>query len=295
MRCTTYACKKVGIMNILDKKEETANAQRDGFITKAECTADHKPNSTLSSEKVVSDAPMVGDYIADPLNESNNKRIDDKIMSADTNHLVRVDAFNDTNDGLETNIHENLSCSDDPAEPKDTRRTSILTFLRDIAISFGIALLIVQFINPTVVKGQSMEPTLHDSNYIFLSKKQYTFSEIHHGQIVVFKPNETLDPSNKDNLLIKRVIALSGDELVIKGGNVFINGEIIYESYLMEQYTAGNLESLIIPDGYVFVMGDNRQHSLDSRSSNVGLVSEKQIIGMAFFRVFPLDQFGLLT
>jgi len=178
------------------------------------------------------------------------------------------------------------------------RYLGVLTFLRDIAISFAIALLIVQFINPTIVKGQSMEPTLHDSNYIFLSKKQYMFSEIQRGDIIVFKPKETpgivRDPDRKDALLIKRVIALPGDELRIDDGEVFINGECLLEPYLLEPYTIGKVEQLVIPEGFVFVMGDNRQHSLDSRSPEVGLVLEDQIIGMAFFRIFPFNQFGLL-
>ncbi|MDR0570847.1 MAG: signal peptidase I [Clostridiales Family XIII bacterium] len=166
-------------------------------------------------------------------------------------------------------------------------------WIRDILIAVAVALLIMQFIKPTIVKEHSMEPTLYENNYIFLSKQQYRFSDIKHGQIVVFHSNlESED--GKEKLLIKRVIAVPGDELEITGGAVYLNGEMLKEDYIKEQYTIGYVGDMMIPEGKVFVMGDNRQNSFDSRNPDVGLVSEDKIIGMAFLRVFPFNQFGLL-
>ncbi|MDR1136488.1 MAG: signal peptidase I [Clostridiales Family XIII bacterium] len=166
-------------------------------------------------------------------------------------------------------------------------------WIRDILIAVAVALVIMQFIKPTIVKEHSMEPTLFEYNYIFLSKQQYTFTDVKSGDIVVFHTN--METENGDEkLLIKRVIAVSGDKLAITGGAVYLNSEAMNEDYIKEPYTTGYVEEMTIPDGKVFVMGDNRQNSLDSRSPDVGLINEDAIIGMAFFRLFPLKEFGTL-
>jgi signal peptidase I len=151
----------------------------------------------------------------------------------------------------------------------------------------------MQFIKPTIVKEHSMEPTLYENNYIFLSKQQYTFADMKHGQIVVFRSNIETE-NGVDKLLIKRVIALAGDTLSISEGSVYLNGKQIDEPYILEPFTSGYIEEFTIPDGSIFVMGDNRQHSLDSRNDSVGLISTDKVIGMAIFRVFPFNQFGRL-
>jgi signal peptidase I len=138
-----------------------------------------------------------------------------------------------------------------------------------------------------------MEPTLYENNYIFLSKQQYTFADMKHGQIVVFRSNIETE-NGVDKLLIKRVIALAGDTLSISEGSVYLNGKQIDEPYIAEPFTSGYIEDFTIPDGMIFVMGDNRQHSLDSRNDSVGLISTDKVIGMAIFRVFPFNQFGRL-
>jgi signal peptidase I len=167
-------------------------------------------------------------------------------------------------------------------------------WIRDILIAVAVAVVIMQFIKPTIVKEHSMEPTLYENNYIFLSKQQYRFSDVKHGQIVVFRSDMETE-NGEEKLLIKRIIAVPGDKLAISDGNVYLNGEPFVESYTKEAFTTGHVEEMEIPEGKVFVMGDNRQNSLDSRDGRVGLVNIDQILGMAFFRVFPFDQFGLLS
>jgi signal peptidase I len=166
-------------------------------------------------------------------------------------------------------------------------------WIRDILIAVAVAVLIMQFIKPTIVKEQSMEPTLYANNYIFLSKQQYTFSDVKNGQIIVFSSDMETDAGAK-KLLIKRVIGIPGDTVAIADGAVYLNGAPISEDYIMEPFTTGFIEEMEIPEGKVFVMGDNRQHSLDSRDVRVGLVSTDNIVGMAVFRVFPFNQFGRL-
>jgi signal peptidase I len=166
-------------------------------------------------------------------------------------------------------------------------------WVRDILIACVIALLIMVFIKPTIVQERSMQPTLYADNYILLSRQAYLISEPQPGDIVVF--NSTLPLNEDDNdghkLLIKRVIAVYGDHLVITGGNVYINGERKTEPYLAEMETSGEIDR-VIPRGTVFVMGDNRRHSVDSRSDRVDLVNIDDIIGRAFFRLFPFNAVG---
>jgi signal peptidase I len=166
-------------------------------------------------------------------------------------------------------------------------------WIRDILIAVVVALLIMQFIKPTIVKEHSMEPTLYENNYLFLSKQQYRFTNLKQGHIVVFHSDIETE-SGDEKLLIKRVIGIPGDRIAITGGAVYINGNELHEDYIKEQYTMGIVEDLIIPEGKVFVMGDNRQNSLDSRDQRVGLISKDMIIGRAFFRLFPFNRIGLL-
>jgi len=167
-------------------------------------------------------------------------------------------------------------------------------WIRDIIIAIAVALLIMQFIKPTIVKEHSMEPTLYENNYIFLSKQQYRFSDIKQGQIIVFHSDIETETGD-EKLLIKRVVAIPGDSLTITNGAVFLNGKLLLEDYIKEQYTMGYLEDVVVPENKVFVMGDNRQNSMDSRDPKVGLIDNDKIVGMAFFRVFPFDKFGFLN
>jgi len=166
-------------------------------------------------------------------------------------------------------------------------------WIKDIVIACAIALLIMAFIKPTIVKESSMQPTLYTNNYIFLSRQAYLFSEPKAGDIIVFN-SELQTNDGEKKLLIKRVIATPGDSVTIAEGNVYINGTLIEEPYLYNGETAGYIDSLVIPDGEVFVMGDNRRVSIDSRSDQVGCVLIDDIVGKAFFRLYPFNSMGKL-
>jgi len=167
-------------------------------------------------------------------------------------------------------------------------------WVRDIAIAVVIAIIIMQFIKPTIVKEQSMEDTLHENDYIFLSKQAYNLGgEPKSGDIVVFHSSlEKGDDSGATKNLIKRVIAVAGDTVEIHGGAVYVNGEALEEPYTKEGSTDGEMPEITVPDGELFLLGDNRQHSIDSRMPEVGFVSEDKLIGKAVFRVFPFSGFG---
>ena len=166
-------------------------------------------------------------------------------------------------------------------------------WIRDILVAVLIAFVIMTFIKPTIVKESSMQPTLYENNYIFLSKQAYRFSEPKSGDIVVFHTNlTTLDGQEK--LLIKRIIALPGEVITIEDGNVYVNDVMLDEPYIFGGETSGYIENFEIPEGKVFVMGDHREVSIDSRSERVGCVPIDKIIGKAVFRLYPFNSIGVI-
>lgn len=166
-------------------------------------------------------------------------------------------------------------------------------WVKDIVIAVVIGLIIVQFIRPTVVKEHSMEGTLHENDYIFLNLQAYRFGEPKSGDIIVFHSDLTT-AAGKEKLLIKRIIGLPGDTISISGGSVYRNGVALEEPYTLEGYTDGEMEEITVPEDCIFVMGDNRQNSIDSRDPSVGCVSMDRVMGKAFFRLFPFNSIGTL-
>ena len=166
-------------------------------------------------------------------------------------------------------------------------------WIKDIGVALVVGLLLIQFIKPTIVKEHSMEPTLQENNYIFLSRQAYTlFGEPERGDIVVFHTDlRTVD--GKEKSLVKRIIGLPGETVSIKGGVVYINGEPLEEDYTLDGYTNTELEEVVVPEGELFCMGDNRQNSIDSRDSSVGCVPIDQIIGKAVLRLYPFNEITL--
>ena len=154
-------------------------------------------------------------------------------------------------------------------------------FIKDIIIALVIVLAITLVIKPTIVKESSMEPTLYENNYLFVNKLAYVTKD--HPDYDVKK-----DDGSGNKILIKRVIGVENDVMSIYDGNVYRNG------VQLEGYTTGELYDYVVPENEVFVMGDNRSVSLDSRSAEVGAVSEDDIIGKAFFRLYPFSEIGLL-
>ncbi|MDI6860682.1 MAG: signal peptidase I [Caldisericia bacterium] len=153
----------------------------------------------------------------------------------------------------------------------------ILTFLIAFALAFTIRTFIYE---PYRVQMSSMNPTLYENDLIMVNKFIYRFREPKRGEIVIFKPPY----GDKD--YIKRVIGLPGEIIEIKDGYVYINGKKLNESYI-KNTTPGNLGPLKIPEGTIFVMGDNRGNSLDSRE--FGPIDIKSIDGRADFVFWPIN------
>lgn len=172
-----------------------------------------------------------------------------------------------------------------------SKENSIKEWIKTIIISIVIALIITTFVRPTLVKGYSMYPTISEYDYLIINRMPYITHEPEYGDIIVFKTNQlTVDGEEKD--LIKRVIGLPGDTIEIKDGIVFRNGESLEEPYINDGYTPGEIESIIIEEGKIFVMGDNRANSLDSRDERVGEVPMSSIRGKVIVRLFPFNKLG---
>ncbi len=140
------------------------------------------------------------------------------------------------------------------------------------------------------VDGESMTNTLGDGDKVIITKWNYVPQN---GDIVVISRGQHLNIP-----IIKRVIATQGQTLKIdfETGKVMVNGKVIDEPYIKERMTETGDNEIpeVIPEGYTFVMGDNRNDSSDSRFKNVGLIDNNNIVGKAIFRIYPFDHFGAL-
>jgi len=164
-------------------------------------------------------------------------------------------------------------------------KKEIFEWIKTIVISILVALLITAFVKPTMVQGFSMEPTLSENDLLIINRFLYNRGEPKRGDIVVFESNQ-LDDDGNQKLYIKRVVGLPGEEIEISDGKVYINKQILSEEYTAEDYTHGDIHETI-PRRKLFVIGDNRGNSMDSRNPEIGLIDYEAIVGKAFVRLYP--------
>ena len=167
----------------------------------------------------------------------------------------------------------------------------LLGWIRDILIAVAIAAVILAFFKPIIIQQQSMEPNFYSGDYVITSRQAYNiFGDPQRGDIIVFKSDLYTDEGEAKNL-IKRIIGLPGDTVEIIDGEVYLNGEVLNEEYIKEPGLSGEMEAVTVPEGELFVMGDNRRVSQDSRSGAVGTISQDTIVGKVVVRVYPFSQF----
>jgi signal peptidase I len=149
------------------------------------------------------------------------------------------------------------------------------------------------FMQPHQVRGSSMDTTFRNNEYILTNKLSYRFGTPQRGDVVVFK-----SPENKDIDFIKRIIGVPGDKVMVKDGQVFLNDKPLTEHYIQgttQVHEGGFLKEgqvVTVPMGHLFVMGDNRPRSSDSRT--FGPIPRQDIIGKVFFRYFPSNRVGTI-
>lgn len=156
----------------------------------------------------------------------------------------------------------------------------IVSMVLAVVIALTLRFFVFEFIR---VEGQSMEPTLIDNEYVFMQKVSYYFDGPKHGDIVICAfPNRT-------ETFVKRVVGVEGDVIRITNGTLYINGEANYEHYDKATGIDHDMAELTVAEDAVFVMGDNRNHSMDSSNSSVGVLDEDMIFGKAEFVLWPLN------
>lgn len=172
----------------------------------------------------------------------------------------------------------------DKASYRDRFRKSILSTTNTLVVVAAVAVLVAMLFLPVLrIYGQSMNATLV-SGELVVSLKGASFET---GDVVAFYYN--------NNILVKRVIANSGDWVDIDlDGNVYVNQQLIDEPYLDDKaYGEPNIDfPYQVPDERIFVLGDNRSVSVDSRSTSIGCVTSEQVVGKIVFRIWPLNRIG---
>ena len=177
--------------------------------------------------------------------------------------------------------HSNKKPNDLGDEIKDW----VVSILIAVVLAFFIRYFIVELY---MVEGPSMRPTLVNSERLVVNKFIYRFKTPEKGDVLVFRYPK--DPSRD---FIKRVIGVAGDTIEIKEGRVFLNGQLLNEGYILEK-TRGSYPLSTVPAGTIFVMGDNRNNSEDSRFRDVGFVPLEMIKGKAVMIFWPFDNIKTL-
>lgn len=166
----------------------------------------------------------------------------------------------------------------------------VQVFVFSVALFLFLYLLVLQ---PHKIKGDSMQPNFPDGEYLLTDKVTYRFNEPQRGDVVVFKA-----PGTDGDEYIKRIIGLPGEEVSIRNGSVYVDNRILEESYLADSvYTNNgiflkNTDSVLVPQGSYFVLGDNRPFSSDSRSW--GFITKMDITGRAWLIYWPPQKSGVV-
>jgi signal peptidase I len=174
--------------------------------------------------------------------------------------------------------------------PRPRRRRQGVEWLILAVASLGTAFLLRTFVvQQFAVEGQSMLGTLHSGDRVIVNKLSYDLHDPRHGDVVVLKD---IKESLEERDLIKRVIALPGETIEYRDCTLFIDGERTAEPYLDEElvgadHCGDSQDPVVVEPGHVFVMGDNRNASLDSRTSAIGQIPYDHLIGRAFVVVWP--------
>lgn len=167
---------------------------------------------------------------------------------------------------------------------KSKLRETVETLIGAIVLAVFIMVFVAQAFT---VDGPSMEPTFFTGERILAEKITRRFSGPRRGDVVVF------DPPSESDYYIKRIVGIPGDEILIRNGELFVNGLLASDDYTTGPMTR-DYGPAIVPENSYFALGDNRINSKDSRDSSVGMVPRKSIIGRVIARYWPLSRIGIV-
>ena len=188
---------------------------------------------------------------------------------------------------------ENQHVSDKKKEKKS------MPFFLQLILLVIMVVVLRNVMGTVLVKGSSMEPNFNHGDLVFINKLSTSIGSPDYGDVVICK----LDEGSGYENIIKRVVGLPGDEIDIVECDydeveyeLYVNGEYIEEDFLGEpMMTAGNIEyPFEVPENSYFVMGDNRNESLDSRRESVGAIHKDDLMGKVVLRLYPFSDFGLI-
>lgn len=214
---------------------------------------------------------------------------DKRKKDTELEEVIDLDAVED----LEEIDLDIIDLDKEKAEEKEfSWKREILSTAVYLLAVVAVTFLFVQFVGQrTHVNGDSMNVTLEDGDNLIVDKLSYRFKDPERFDIIVF-PYQYQEKT----YYIKRIIGMPGESVQIIDGMVYIDGEMLDESYGKEvmEYAGVASETIELGEDEYFVLGDNRNNSSDSRDPSVGNIHEDQIIGKAFLRIWPLNKFGIL-
>ena len=177
----------------------------------------------------------------------------------------------------------------------DKLKSNIIELIEFVAIVAAILMTIRVFAaEPHRVSGSSMIPNFHDGDYIITNKLAKSSSSLQRGEVIILE-----NPSDKNQVFIKRVVGLPGEKVKLLNGKVYLNNEALEEKYLPEDLSSPGEsflkegEEVIVPENNYFVMGDNRSNSSDSREW--GFLQKDLVVGQALLRYWPVNKAGLIS
>lgn len=166
------------------------------------------------------------------------------------------------------------------------KKSVFVEWTQAIVITLIIAIILRSFVFLFArVEGISMLDTLREGDHLIVSKISYAISEPDYGDIVIINISSEAE-------YVKRVIGKGGDKIKIQNNTVYKNGVALDEPYLQQGLVYSDYPEMTVPEGYYFVLGDNRPRSKDSRYPSVGFIAEKNIDGKVVFRIWPLSDFN---